>query len=194
MNITFETTDQERDLIHKIAQRAVDQYGGDLMNAEMDVVATHLNGCPLDLQKFLDFDDASFGHDIHGIGRFLNRDTGKLGGCFDPRCSLPESNTLTIEEFAQLVQDQQRARYLKDYPNTGKEILEKTTKTKIKVGKKYTKVDVGDSGKFMVVNETGEIFGIKAYGVINKHHLHTFGTLATTDQWYWGHYKPSKIS
>ena len=63
-------------------------------------------------------------------------------------------------------------------------------KVYIKPGKKYTKVDVGGSGKYMVVNDTEEIFGIKAYGVI--HRGHQYGTLDTVDQWYWGRYRAFK--
>lgn len=54
-------------------------------------------------------------------------------------------------------------------------------------GRKFTKIDVGSSGKYMVDNGTGEIFGVKAYGVI--HHGHRYGTLDTIDQWQWGDYK-----
>lgn len=53
-------------------------------------------------------------------------------------------------------------------------------------GKKYTKVDFGGSGKYMVVHETGQIFGIKAYGVIHKGHY--YGTLDTIHDYYWGGY------
>ncbi len=62
--------------------------------------------------------------------------------------------------------------------------------TSIKPGKKYTKVDIGGSGRYMVVNETGEIFGVKAYGVI--HRGHPYGTLDTIDDWDWGGYYPRK--
>ena len=58
-------------------------------------------------------------------------------------------------------------------------------------GKKYTRVDIGQSGKYMVDNITGEIFGIKAYGVINK--KQPFGTLDTINGFYWGCYKAYKI-
>ena len=47
----------------------------------------------------------------------------------------------------------------------------------VKPGPKYTRIDVGSSGRFMVVNDTGEIYGIKAYGVIHRGHY--FGTLDT---------------
>lgn len=51
-------------------------------------------------------------------------------------------------------------------------------------GKKYTKVDVGRSGKYMIERET--IYGIKAYGVINKKKC--YGTLDTINEFYWGDY------
>lgn len=62
--------------------------------------------------------------------------------------------------------------------------------TSIKHGNKYDRVDVGHSGKLMVVRETGEVFGIKAYGVI--HRGHAYGTLDTIADWYWGHFYPVK--
>ena len=58
-------------------------------------------------------------------------------------------------------------------------------------GAKYTKVNVGGSGKYMVVNDTSEIFGIKAYGVI--HRGHAFGTLDTLDDFDWAHYRAQRI-
>lgn len=61
-------------------------------------------------------------------------------------------------------------------------------KTTIKAGKKWAKIDVGTSGKFMVDLETGEIFGIKAYGVVHKGH--PYGTLDTINDWFWGEYYP----
>jgi hypothetical protein len=56
----------------------------------------------------------------------------------------------------------------------------------IKPGNKYTKIDVGNSGKYMVENSTGNIFGIKAYGVI--HRGHQYGTLNTINDWNWEEY------
>ena len=64
--------------------------------------------------------------------------------------------------------------------------------TSIKVGKKYDKIDVGHSGTLMVVKTTGEVFGVKAYGVIHKGHA--YGTLDTIDDWYWGLYYPVKLT
>lgn len=61
-------------------------------------------------------------------------------------------------------------------------------------GKKYTKIDVclpQQSGRYMVEIETGKIYGIKAYGVINR--LHQYGTLDTIDDYYWGDYTARHI-
>ncbi len=97
---------------------------------------------------------------------------------------------MTIEEFAKLVHTDTVAWYNQEYPDYPKNCLDINAKVTIKPGKKYTKIDVGRSGKLMVVNDTGEIFGIKAYGVI--HRGHPYGTLNTVDDWYWGEYHPCK--
>lgn len=78
-------------LIHKIASRAVEraaQFGIslDMLTVQMDVSAVNANGCRLDPQKLLDFDDVNFAHDVAGIYRHIDRDTGKLRDCFLPRC------------------------------------------------------------------------------------------------------------
>ena len=57
----------------------------------------------------------------------------------------------------------------------------------IKIGRKYANVDVGRSGKYMVDLSTGNIYGIKAYGVI--HRGHQFGTLDTINEWEWSGYR-----
>lgn len=53
----------------------------------MDLLATHLNGCPLDLQGLLDSDQFELLHDVLGIKRHLDRSTGKLAEFFTPRYS-----------------------------------------------------------------------------------------------------------
>lgn len=60
----------------------------------------------------------------------------------------------------------------------------------VKPGKKYTKVDVGTSGKYMV-DDTGTIYGIKAYGVI--HRGHCYGTLDTINEYFWGGFVAVKV-
>ncbi len=42
----------------------------------------------------------------------------------------------------------------------------------------------------MVENETGNIYGIKAYGVIHKGHF--YGTLDTINLYFWGEYRAVK--
>ncbi len=43
--------------------------------------------------------------------------------------------------------------------------------TEIIPGRLYTKVNIGHSGKFMI-DEKGDIYGIKAYGVIHRGHYY----------------------
>ncbi len=98
---------------------------------------------------------------------------------------------MDIQEFAALVQKETLQRYADDYPDSPQNCLDKYTTVHVKPGRKYTKIDVGTSGSLMIVNDTGEIFGIKAYGVI--HRGHSYGTLETTSDWFWGGYKPAKL-
>jgi hypothetical protein len=96
--VSFDATKEEYATIGLIAERAHElaaSAGFDYptMDAEMDVTATHANGCPLDLGRLLAFDDANFGHDVFGIRRFIDRSTGELTHCFLPRCSKPEETT-----------------------------------------------------------------------------------------------------
>jgi hypothetical protein len=63
-------------------------------------------------------------------------------------------------------------------------------KCHVKPGSKYTKVDVGGSGKYMVENSTGNIFGIKAYGFVHRGHF--YGTLDTIDDYTWGRFYPER--
>lgn len=90
-----------------------------------------------------------------------------------------------IQPFAQLLQeDQLRGLKVRGVDCEGNRIQSLVT---VKMGKKYARVDVGTSGKYMVDLNTGEIFGIKAYGVI--HRGHQFGTLDTIHQWDWSGYR-----
>lgn len=57
----------------------------DWTSFEMDLVAANRD-CGIDWEKLLKADDATFGHDVWGIRRFIDRDTEKLGGNFLPRC------------------------------------------------------------------------------------------------------------
>jgi hypothetical protein len=92
-----------------------------------------------------------------------------------------------LERFAAMVQEQYKARMDRDYPPHGDYNHIEDSKTVVRMGKKFAKVDVGYSGKYMVDLATGEIFGIKAYGQVHKGHR--YGTLDTLDEWYWGEYE-----
>jgi hypothetical protein len=61
----------------------------DDLDIRMDVIATHANGNPLRLHDLAAADDFNFSHDIVGIYRHLNRETGKLENYFRPRFSRP---------------------------------------------------------------------------------------------------------
>lgn len=100
-----------------------------------------------------------------------------------------QNKTQQIEQFAKLVQQETFDAYRLRFPTGRIEQAEHDSQTTIKPGKKYVKVDIGSSGKFMIDAE-GNIFGIKAYGVI--HRGHQYGTLDTTDEWNWGDYTPFK--
>ncbi len=94
-----------------------------------------------------------------------------------------------IETFAALVQTEHEARHTASGVKNP-DFIKDWSKTTIKPGKKFTKVDVGTSGKFMVENESGNIFGIKGYGVVHRGHF--YGTLDTTAEYHWGEYYPTK--
>lgn len=98
--IEFCSSRYEAELCNKIANRAVAMaaaLGVDYSKstALMDIEAAHCNGCPLDLAGLLAADKGTFGHDVFGIRRHIDRNTGKLGGCFLPRTALPEASKLT---------------------------------------------------------------------------------------------------
>lgn len=90
--ISFAVSDSDAKLIERIAWRAAGLaanrpavFARSSLDYQMDITATHVNGCPLDLQRMLDADDFNFAHDVFGIERHLDRSTGQLLDCFLPR-------------------------------------------------------------------------------------------------------------
>jgi hypothetical protein len=88
--VNFEVSREDRLLIDKITGRAVRLFARhgielDGLSFMMDVTACHANGCPLRLAEFAEADDTNFAHDAGGIRRHIDRETGKLTGCFLPR-------------------------------------------------------------------------------------------------------------
>jgi len=97
--IKWNTTKKECDVIEKIALRVVGIMSADysskkdaIEGIEMDITACHLNGNPLRLDDMLEADNFNLMHDVSGIGRHIDRNTGKLLGGFSPRFSLKESS------------------------------------------------------------------------------------------------------
>lgn len=105
-----------------------------------------------------------------------------------------------LNAFVELLQRQATERRTGDWPTTNlsaetlacrEVIIARDCKVKVTVGGKYIRVDLGDAGKYMI-DAQGNIWGIKAYGVIHKGHQ--YGTLDTIHQFYWGGYKGLRIS
>jgi hypothetical protein len=100
---------------------------------------------------------------------------------------------MTVEEFAALVLAQRQAHLREAYPTSDQWEWETVN---VKVRTKYTLVDVGPelnrSGKYMIENTTGAIFGIKGYGQV--HRGHQYGTLATVSEFDWSGYSPVRRS
>ena len=89
MNDKKKVTAEDRDIILRIAQRAVRyakelDFEIDLTDMEMDIVCVH-SVEPLKLTKLLAADNGNFGHDVFGIRSNLNRETEKLENFFSPR-------------------------------------------------------------------------------------------------------------
>lgn len=66
--------------------------------ANMDIAACHCNGNPLNLDKLLNAPDFDFTHDMCGICRHIDRETGELKNCFSPRCSAPNNTLVSLME------------------------------------------------------------------------------------------------
>ena len=82
----FTATKEEFDTIGKIMKRALKHTDREPVNIMLDLEVCHSNGTPLDFDKLLAFDDCNFLHDINGIARHIDRNTGELKDCFLPRC------------------------------------------------------------------------------------------------------------
>jgi hypothetical protein len=92
--VSFTSSRKDSALVTIIVRRAIaSKLNGhsDAEGLEMDLLATHANGCPLDFEKLLAFNEFNFAHDVVGIQRHLDRDTGELLHCFVPRCARPQA-------------------------------------------------------------------------------------------------------
>lgn len=90
--VSFAVSKEDSKLIKQIVARATihavrHDVPYDKLGAEMDFTAVHANGCPLRLAELLAADDFNFVHDVFGIHRHIDRDTGDLKNFFSPRFS-----------------------------------------------------------------------------------------------------------
>lgn len=90
--ISFKTTKKDCILIDKIVRRALtnDPLRKDFSALGMDITAVHANGMPLKLKELLASDELSFFHDVWGIEKHIDRETGQLKDCFLPRFAVPK--------------------------------------------------------------------------------------------------------
>ena len=96
-----------------------------------------------------------------------------------------------LKALADIIREQALERVRAEYPNMDNAAALKDAQTNIIHGKKYVKIDTGRSGKYMV-DQDGNIFGVKAYGVINKKRW--YGTLDTIDDFDWSGYIAVRIN
>ena len=95
MTVSFNTTNEETELIGKVVDRAVSEgilpnRSAYVMNLTMTLSACVANGCKLDLQGLLDADEFNFRHDIYGIEKHMDTKTGKLQNHFWPRFAISQ--------------------------------------------------------------------------------------------------------
>src|SRR5437762_6289610 len=96
--VAFDATREESRIVRKIALRALAMAASrgvelEQLDVQMDVLAAHSNGCRLRLGDLLAADEFNFAHDVFGIVRFIDRNTGKLTGCFTPRFAVSVPGT-----------------------------------------------------------------------------------------------------
>jgi hypothetical protein len=101
MTITnWEITEQEHDLLMQVVDRAMRDltgYPDEPRTLIMDLTACHANGCPLDFAGLLAAPMQDFSHDVYGIRKAINRQTGKLTeDVFTPRYALANQQTIDL--------------------------------------------------------------------------------------------------
>jgi hypothetical protein len=84
-------TNEDRNLIHEIVERAdevglISRRAYCRLTCMMDLTAAH-ESHPLRLADLLAADQFNFVHDVAGIARHMNRETGQLENHFLPRFS-----------------------------------------------------------------------------------------------------------
>ena len=81
-------TNTDLQLVLKIVARALKMkliLKKEKVDLDMDISAVQIKN-KLNLQKLLGFPDFDFAHDVCGMQRHIDRETGELKNCFCPRC------------------------------------------------------------------------------------------------------------
>lgn len=88
----WEISNADFDTLVLVATRALRElpnYPDNRRTLIMDLNACHSNGCPLYFKGLLDAPVGDLVHDIYGIRKAINRNTGQLSeDCFVPRFAL----------------------------------------------------------------------------------------------------------
>lgn len=92
---SFDVTREDGDIIKEIVKRAR-KFDADLdvLSLTMDITACHASGNPLKLTELLAADDFNFTHDVFGIMRHIDRESGELMDHFYPRFSVPQNQLM----------------------------------------------------------------------------------------------------
>lgn len=97
MIVFAQFTETESEAIDRIVERAVELLPEiDRLTFRMDIAAVHAH-TPLDLKTWSEADIGNLGHDVAGIIRHMDRDTGELTDCFVPRFALPDDLVARIK-------------------------------------------------------------------------------------------------
>ncbi len=80
------------DLVAQIADRVErkrnqDDHEFDRMRLMIDIISAVEADPKINLKTLLSFPDGSFFHDVAGIQKHIDRETGKMTDCFVPRCT-----------------------------------------------------------------------------------------------------------
>jgi hypothetical protein len=98
VDVSFAVSKWEMDVITEIAQRGelMAVANGDRQTTRMDIMmdlcAVVAQGCSLRLIPLRDADDFDFAHDVFGIRKHLDRETGTLQDHFWPRFAAHKGN------------------------------------------------------------------------------------------------------
>lgn len=87
MIMDFKLSKKDRAALDKVIARAKKELViTDVQDMDMSLTACHKYDVKLDFEKMLRAKVSDLGHDIYGIIRHINPETGKLGRHFHPRC------------------------------------------------------------------------------------------------------------